>query len=90
MLLLLYSLAFWPQGMWDPSSLDREQNRTPCIGRQSPNHWTAKEVSWTPMEYLKNWLCTVVKSLSKYYSVDIMYGIIFIMKHRKLEISKVT
>lgn len=42
------------------------------------------------MEYLKNWLCTVVKSLNKYYSADIMYGIIFIMKHRKLEISKVT
>ena len=32
-LLLLYVLIFWPQGMWDLSSLTRDQTHTPCIGR---------------------------------------------------------
>ena len=30
--------------MWDLSSLTRDQTHTPCIGRQSLNHWTAREV----------------------------------------------
>ena len=42
--LLFYVLVFWPQGMWDLSSLTRDQTCTPCIGRQSLNHWTAREV----------------------------------------------
>ena len=37
-------LVFWPRGMWDLSSLTRDQTRTPCIGRRSLNHWTAREV----------------------------------------------
>ena len=43
-LLLFYVLVLWPRGMWDLSSLTRDWTRTPCIGRQSPNHWTAREV----------------------------------------------
>ena len=43
-LLLLYVLVFWPQGMWDLSSLTRDRTCTPCIGRRSLNHWTAREV----------------------------------------------
>ena len=43
-LLLFYVLVFWPQGMWDLSSLTRDQTCTPFIGRQSLNHWTAREV----------------------------------------------
>ena len=39
-------LAFWPQGMWDPSSPTRDRTRTPCIGRWSLNHWTTREVPW--------------------------------------------
>ena len=39
-----YVLVFWLRGMWDLSSLTRDQTRTPCIGRQSLNHWTAREV----------------------------------------------
>ena len=35
---------FWPQGMWDLSSLPRDQTRTPCIGKRSLNYWTAREV----------------------------------------------
>ena len=35
---------FWPRGMWDLSSPNRDWTRTPCIGRWSLNHWTAREV----------------------------------------------
>ena len=30
--------------MWDLSSLTRDQTHTLCIGRQSLNHWTSREV----------------------------------------------
>ena len=43
-LLLFYVLDFWLQGMWDLSSLARDRTRSPCIGRQSLNHWTTREV----------------------------------------------
>ena len=43
-LLLLYVLLFWLQGMWALGSLTRDWACTPCIGRQSLNHWTAREV----------------------------------------------
>ena len=33
-----------PQGMWDPSSLTRDQTHSPCTGRQNLNHWTTREV----------------------------------------------
>ena len=46
-LLLLYALSFWPRGMWDPSSLTRDQTCTPCPGRRIPNHWTAREILLT-------------------------------------------
>ena len=42
--ILFLFLAFWPQGMWDPSSATRDRTHTPDIGRQSPNHWTARQV----------------------------------------------
>ena len=35
---------FLAEGMWDPSSSTREPTHTPCIGRQSLNHWTTREV----------------------------------------------
>ena len=44
MLLLFYVSVFWPQGMWDLSSLTRDRTCTPCIGRRSLNRWTAREV----------------------------------------------
>ena len=43
-----YALVFWPLGMWNLSSLTRDQTCTPCIGRQSLNHWTATEVPQSP------------------------------------------
>ena len=42
-----FCFGFWPQGMWDISSPTRDQTHTPCIGRQSLNHWTAREVPRT-------------------------------------------
>ena len=43
-LLLFYVLFFWPQGVWDLSPPTRDRTHTPCIGRRSLNHWTAREV----------------------------------------------
>ena len=48
-LLLFYALTFWPQDMWDPSSPTKGWTCTPCAGRQSPNHWTAREVPVAPI-----------------------------------------
>ena len=42
--LQFYVWNFWPQGMWDPSSPTRDQTHTLCIGKQSHNNWTAKEI----------------------------------------------
>ena len=49
-LLLFYVLFFWPRDMWDPSSPTRDWTCTPCIGKRSLNHWTAREVPicWNP------------------------------------------
>ena len=47
-LLLFYVLVFQSQGMWDPSSPTRDQTHTPCIGRRSPNHWTARKSCSAP------------------------------------------
>ena len=44
MLLLSHVLALWVQGMSDSRSLTRDQTSTLCIGRESLNHWTAREV----------------------------------------------
>ena len=41
---LFYVLAFWLWGMWDLSSPTRDWTQTPCTGRSSLNHWTAREV----------------------------------------------
>ena len=45
-LLLFYVFVFGWQGMWDLSSRTRDRTHTPCIGRQSLNHWTAREVPY--------------------------------------------
>jgi len=42
-LLLFNVLAFWPQGIWDLSTLTRDRTCTPCFGRGNLNHWTARE-----------------------------------------------
>ena len=57
-------LVPWPRGMWDLSSLTRDQTRTPCIGRPSPNHWTSTEVQ--EYEFLNGF------SEPKYFHLHIM------------------
>ena len=42
-LLLFYVLVFWFQGMRDVSSSTRDRTHTPCIGRRSLNHSSARE-----------------------------------------------
>ena len=42
---LFYILIFWPWGIWDLSTLTRDQARTPCIWRRSLNPWTSREIS---------------------------------------------
>ena len=42
-IVLFYVLVSWPRSVWDLSSLVRDWTRTPCIGRQSLNHWTTRE-----------------------------------------------
>ena len=39
---LFHVLVSWPWGMW--ISPTRDWTHTPCIGRQSLNHWTTREV----------------------------------------------
>jgi len=41
-LFLFYVLFFWPQDMWNLSSLTRDQTCT--LGRRSLNCWTTREV----------------------------------------------
>ena len=42
--LLFYALDFGPQGMWDLISPTKDQTCIPCIGTQSLNHSTTREV----------------------------------------------
>ena len=32
-----------PYGLWDPSSLTRDQTQALAVRARSPNHWTARE-----------------------------------------------
>ena len=43
-LFLFYVLVFWLWGTWDLSFLTRNWTFTLCVGRQSLNHWMAREV----------------------------------------------
>ena len=47
-LFVFFNLLATPHCVWDPSSLTRDQTHTPCIGRQSLNHWTAREFPSVP------------------------------------------
>ena len=43
-------------GMWDFSSLNRDLTHVPCIGRQSLNQWTAREVPGDGVLILTLWM----------------------------------
>ena len=36
--------AYLPWNMWDLSSPTRDRTHIPCVGRQTPNPWTTREV----------------------------------------------
>ena len=61
-LLLFYLLfCFWSRGMWDLTSLIRDQTFTSCIGRHSLNHWTTREIP--TRTFLKSLSCIHFLSL---------------------------
>ena len=43
---LFYVLVFRLRGIWDLSSLTRHRTHTPCMGKQSRNHWATREVTY--------------------------------------------
>ena len=49
-----YVLDFW----WDLSSSTRDWTCTPCIGRQSLNHRTTREVPW-PIFWVRKKVCSL-------------------------------
>ena len=61
-LLLSYVLfCFWSWGMWDLTSLIRDQTFTSRIGRHSLNHWTTREIP--TRTFLKSLSCIHFLSL---------------------------
>ena len=44
-LLLFYVSVVWPQSLWDVSPATKDWIQASCVGKQSPNHWTAREVT---------------------------------------------
>lgn len=46
---VFYVFFFWPQGIWDHSSLTRDQTHKLCIGKWSLNHCTIREVPESPI-----------------------------------------
>ena len=64
-LLLFYVLVFWPWGMWDPNSPTQDGTHTPCIGRWSLNHWTAREVSIFILLFITYYLVLILLFILK-------------------------
>ena len=54
MLLLLYVLVLWTQGIWDFSSLTSNRTHSPCIGRRSLNHWAGQGSSL--LKFSETWI----------------------------------
>ena len=88
-LLLFYVLVFWLRGMWDLSSPTRDRTLTPCIKRQSLNHWTTREV---PVEILYS--CIFRKGLYEHFyylfSFFVFCFLIYGLPHSKRVLRKQT
>lgn len=54
-----YTLFFWLWGMWDPSSLTRDQTSTPWVGRQSLSLWTTREGPPQHFKYFTLLFCLI-------------------------------
>ena len=68
-LLLFYVLVYWPRGVWHLSSLTRDWTCTPCIGRQSFNHWTTREA---PTQCLRSQVCRDWSRLPKVTQLHVL------------------
>ena len=60
---VLYFGFFWPGVMWDLRSPARDRAYKPCVGRQSLNHWTAKEAP-TVFSWMNEWMKSVTEPRS--------------------------
>ena len=69
--------------MWDLSSLTRDRTPASCIGRQSLNYWTGREV---PLFYVLNHLC-----LSSFFPLCFLFSslLFFNMATRTFKITEV-
>ena len=96
-LLLFYVLVFWPRGTRDLSPPTRGPTRTPCIGRWSLNHWTAREVPFLYVFFKK--ICSYnlfltshsptscsscSKTLSQIFD-SFVFPLLFVISHLDLE-----
>ena len=78
-LLLFYVLLFWPRGMWDLSSLTRDQTCTLWTRRWRLNHWTARGV---PSSLLKlsfllfNKICLLSDFISGWSGVNWSFSLV--------------
>ena len=77
-LLPFYVLVFWPRSMRDLSSLTRDRTRTPCVGRWSLNHWTAREVTYLFIFKLKYSWFTMLCYFQVYSKVIQLYIHVYI------------
>ena len=70
-------LDFWPRGMWDLSFLTRYWTHTPCIGRQSLNHWTTREVAASILICAFLFPATAFITLSRVFLLKICWNLSF-------------
>ena len=54
---MFWIFGLW--GRWDLSTLTRDLTLTPCVGRQSPNHWTTREVLLLALVIFTNTLTSI-------------------------------
>ena len=73
-------LVFWPQRMWNLSFPTRDRTCTPCIGRWSLNHWTAREV---PVCLINN-----LKYIAQIRPIEYFYWIFFLTVYPHLSIGE--
>ena len=61
----IYIFFFGTWGIWDLSPVTRDQTCTSCIGRQSLNHWTTREVPrmWLCCQLVEGWEQTRVRNV---------------------------
>ena len=88
-LLLFHVLVFWLRGMWDLSSPTRDRTCTPCIGRRSLNHWTAREVPLLALLKMNHVLNHILKCTAFHLKKKTQVEQIIMMRMITLKIMRV-